>query len=201
MECWMTRNTSTVSWLVEPIVKNLYFMYNNLMKSTRIITMLLLGLTVALTYGPPASAYFSPEEVLLNKDLFLPPTSRETRDRSERQARLSAERREREHKAAFEAQRPPEQFIQEEPTRAAMIDGIQVSGDDLALLRTLRLLTRVQDTQRVMRFGGEAFRSGAPLPLAPTGAGMALGGMTLVGAIMWTIRRAKMSEKMTKIEP
>ncbi len=187
-----------VKWQVETIVKYALFLYNDMkMKYTPIAFL-------ALLIATPAYAYFSPEEVLLSRDVFLPPTSREAQDRVGLQTYESNTRRQREQEAAFALQRPPEpevQIIIEEP---AQVPGTSVVSDaDADLLRTLRLLTRVQNNQSQMgqqqqmlqwaaTFGG--MHGGAPL--APTGAGGLISAMTIVGATVFTIRRARSKKEL-----
>lgn len=79
-----------------------YFLYNNSM--TRKLA-LLTALTV-LALPSAALAYIEPEDVLLNRELFLPPTARDAQERTAIQNEESAARREREQQRAFELQNP-----------------------------------------------------------------------------------------------
>ncbi|MDD5103038.1 MAG: hypothetical protein PHX93_01410 [Candidatus Peribacteraceae bacterium] len=158
--------------------------------------LLILGLSMA----PAALAYLSPEDVLLNKELYLPPTTRETLDRVSTQARESAERREREQEIIFNSQHSSEASSAAvvpapvEGNGAVPAEG-SLSKDDLRLLQTIRLLHRVQRNQQVVLYGdrmlpmqADALHGGAPL--APTGAGGILSGLTMIGAVGWTLLRA-----------
>lgn len=183
---------------------------------------LLAGL-VALTLPQAASAYLNPEDVLLNRELFLPPEAREAKERTLLQASESAARREREQQRAFELQHPV--VVEEEPEPEVLQAaapafpqggyfvvpsapggtmfgaspwGAPQGGGlndtaNLELLRTMRLLSRVNQNQAAAELS-KVLHSGAP-DLAPTGAGgvMALG--TMLGAVAYTMRRAKKSEK------
>ncbi|MFH1444246.1 MAG: hypothetical protein ABIG34_02550 [Candidatus Peregrinibacteria bacterium] len=161
-------------------------------------TLLVLGLVVA----PAALAYLSPEDVLLNKELYLPPTRREAALRVEQQARESADRREREQEILFKAQQSSESSSAEavpmplEGNGAAPEYTGSFSQEDLRLLQTIRLLDRVQRNQQVVLYGDrllpmqvDSLHGGAPL--APTGAGGILSGITMLGAVGWTLLRAQ----------
>lgn len=169
-------------------------------------TMLLLGCAMAST----ALAYMSPEDVLLNRELYLPPTTRETSERTARQAQESAERREREQEILFKAQHSSEAA---EPEDVSALSGVygaapengteSLSADDLRLLQTIRLLDRVQRNQQVVLYGNrllpmqvDTLHGGAPL--APTGAGGMLSGLTMLGAVTWTILRARRGKVITE---
>ena len=193
-----------------------------MLKQTLAATTLLLGLAIPAT---SAVAYYTPEEVLMNQDLFLPPTPRETQDRSSLQASEAAARRAREQEAAFALQRPrkeePGTLVVEEPAPAAQpaIYAIPMmpGGDfawpgmtsnttaDLELLRTIRLLGRVnqnQQSQQITQVLGEAgiLHSGAGFkPLAPTGAPAILSALIMIGAVAWTMMRAKTAGKRTRL--
>lgn len=151
-----------------------------------------------------AFAYMTAEDVLLSKEFFLPPTARETQARNERQTGISAERRMREQDEAFEIQHAaaPEEIPEEEPIPAdeETTGEPALTSTDLELLRTLRLLDRITDRQRVLQHGataqGDPLHSGAP-PLAPTGAGAWIAASTMIGAVGWTLRRVKKAEKGT----
>jgi len=191
----------------------LIILYNTLMHSSKItFAVLALGILIPVQ----GLAYFTPEDVLLSKEFFLPPSSRETEDRIERQVSESAARREREQDIIFDAQHVAElrEFNDAElfgdgldsgdTLRAAAPANVQVLGgldaSDLELLETIRLLEsresrlldRVNTNQNVLQYYGsrpDLLYSGAP-PLAPTGAGGILAAVTMVGAVAWTLRRA-----------
>ncbi|OIO55260.1 hypothetical protein AUJ46_01675 [Candidatus Peregrinibacteria bacterium CG1_02_54_53] len=162
-------------------------------------SLLFLGIAMA----PAALAYLSPEDVLLNKELYLPPTQREAADRVDAQTRESAERREREQEILFKAQRSSESSSFEAVPMPAEGNGAapeqytgSFSPEDLRLLQTIRLLDRVQRNQQVVLYGDrllpmqvDTLHGGAPL--APTGAGGILSGLTMVGAVGWTLLRAR----------
>ena len=158
-------------------------------------------LLLSLSVAPAALAYLSPEDVLLNKELYLPPTTRESSDRVSRQADESAERRDREQEILFGAQHSSEESsvatvpMPVENNGAAPAES-SFSADDLKLLQTIRLLDRVQRNQqttlygeRVLSLQSDSLHGGAPL--APTGAGGIVSAITMVGAIGWTLLRAK----------
>jgi hypothetical protein len=169
-----------------------------------------------------AQAYFTPEEVLLSKEFFWPPHSRETDNRIEAQRDKSAERREEEQDLIFSLQRPvPEEdsaalaklLEDDESLKAAApveSDLSSLSEDDRNLLRAIRLierrderlLDRVYTNQNVIDYYGSRglgeLHAGAPLidgkgfyppPLQPTGAGGILAAITMLGAVVWTVRR------------
>lgn len=162
-------------------------------------------LILCLSVAPAALAYVSPEEVLLNKQLYLPPTTRESLDRVTGQSRESADRREREQEIIFRAQHSSEaSSVASVPMpvegNGAAPEGA-ISADDYRLLQTIRLLDRVQRNQQVMLYGDrvlslqeDALHGGAPL--APTGAGGILSGITMIGAVGWTLWRAKRGKVM-----
>jgi len=165
-------------------------------------TILLLSLSVA----PATLAYISPEDVLLNKELYLPPTTRESLNRVTQQTRESADRREREQEIIFRAQHSSEASsvasvpMPIEGNGAAPENGTY-SPEDLRLLQTIRLLDRVQRNQQTVLYGDrilslqqDVLHGGAPL--APTGAGGILSGITMVGAVAWTLWRAKKGKAM-----
>ena len=141
---------------------------------TRKTTLLMAFILIALPQS--ALAYLSPEDVLLNRELYLPPSAREAQDRSSLQAQETAARREREQQRAFEQQNPtPAADVIEEPLHGAApqqpsvpdgyiavpinstYNGQQVYGSapdqnsqdtaNLELLRTVRLLDRVNQNQ------------------------------------------------------
>lgn len=153
---------------------------------------LLLGITVPSI----AHAYLLPEDVLLSEEFYAPPRTRETVDVARRQARESAIRREEEQEAFFAEQdfhaAPPEEFpVHEEEYEYS--DSDFYSAEDMELLRTLRLLERIESQQEVLRIQ-QQFHGGAPAynpqPLAPTGAGGIVTALTMMGAVGWTMVRA-----------
>lgn len=165
---------------------------------------LLIGIAcVSLGAAPAASAYLSPEDVLLNKDFYLPPTVRESDERVTRQVRTSAERREREQEIIFGAQQSSVQESEKAAAPAAPEASVtategngQATEEDLRLIRTLRLLDRVDRNQNILLYGNrvlpmqvDAAHGGAPL--APTGAGGIVSAMTMAGAVGWTIWRSR----------
>lgn len=177
-----------------------------ILKHTLLIGIACIGLGVA----PAAGAYLSPEEVLLNKDFYLPPTMRESGERVTRQVRTSTERREREQEIIFGAQQSSEQENDRAAAPAAPVESTtaaegndQATDEDLRLIRTLRLLDRVDRNQNILLYGNRALpmqvdaaHGGAPL--APTGAGGILSAVTMVGAVGWTILRAKRAKAVTR---
>lgn len=181
----------------------------------------LAGISLGILLPLHGLAYFTPEDVLLSKEFFLPPTSRETQDRIARQVSRSAERRAREQDIIFDSQRVSElresddadllgeALDNNDTLRAAAPETIQVLGgldaSDLELLKAVRLLghrenrllDRVNTNQQLLQYYGnrpEFAHGGAP-PLAPTGAGGALAAVTMVGAVLWTLRRAHRAER------
>lgn len=136
-----------------------------------------------------ARAYLLPEDVLMGNDLYIPPRTRDANQRAEDQASESAARREAEQAAEFERQHPtppPQpQGASSSNYDIPMDMGVNVTleGGELELLRTIRLLERVDRNQFVSQ------HAGAP-PLAPTGAGGIIAVMTMVGAVGWTLRKA-----------
>lgn len=199
----------------------LIILYNTLMHSSKItLSAIALGILMPLQ----GLAYFTPEDVLLSKEFFLPPSSRETQDRIARQVTQSADRREREQDIIFDAQHVAElrEFNDDEllgggldsgdTLRAAAPDSLQALGgldaSDLELLQAVRLLERregrlldrVNTNQQFLQYYGdrpEFLHSGAP-PLAPTGAGGVLAAVTMIGAVGWTLRRAHKSGNVTR---
>ncbi|MBM3230880.1 hypothetical protein FJZ28_00975 [Candidatus Peregrinibacteria bacterium] len=178
-------------------------------------------LTALLVLVPQSAlAYLNPEEVLLNRDLYLPPTARDAMGRSMQQADEAAARREREQEAAFALQHPSapeEEIMPEEDSTAAAPQGwpagffavpVQMGNGgmwmgqptfgsapgtqgldsaNLELLRTMRLLSRVNQNQ-VMEYPQSVH--GAANPLAPSGAGAVITALTMAGSVLWTMRRA-----------
>ena len=147
------------------------------------------------------------EDVLLNDEFFLPPSASETEDRIARQAETSAERRQQVQSESFEAQHAAapeeipvdEEWVYEEEDNAVQnSNAIDLSATDLELLRTLRLLDRITERQQVLQYGPVTQQAGMThmgAPLAPTGAGAWIAASTMLGAVGWTLRRARKSEK------
>jgi len=183
--------------------------------------LLLTGVLAIVLIPVQANAYFTPEQVLLSKEFFLPPTTRESGDRIQRQVERSRERRIREQDLIFAAQARPEPLIASDDD---MLDGLLGEDDilraaapnlgglderDLRLLQTIklldtresRLLDRVNSNQQILQYYGArpAFLHGGAPPLAPTGAGGILSALTMLGAVGWTIRKAKNSEGNTRV--
>jgi len=168
-------------------------------------------LLLGMLFAPAALAYTSPEDVLLNKDLYLPPTARSTVDRVNEQNRQSAERRAREQEVLFKtlpsedtAANAQSSSVHEDAGdgSATAIDPGSLSASDLKLLGTIRLLDRVQQSQRVLQYGSRTLSDGTVLhegaPLAPTGAGSILLAITMTGAMGWTLLRAKKMRALTR---
>lgn len=177
------------------------------MTHTKLLTaaILLLGVLSA----PAALAYTSPEDVLLNKDLYLPPTARGADDRISQQNRESADRRAREQEILFKEQssasvaaEAPAEHPGAGDGSATAIDPGSLSASDIKLLSTLRLLTRVEQSQRVLQYGSRTLQDGTVLhagaPLAPTGAGSIAAAVLMTGAMAWTLWRAKKMRAMTR---
>ena len=170
-----------------------------------------LALITSFAIPSVAHTYFTPEDILLNQAFFLPPHNRETDERIERQIRRSAERREAEQAAAF-TKPEPESVAEELHGAAPAADPLSgVSENDLELLRAIqlldrrdeRMLGRVQSQQAsyTTYYGGgpqaQVLHGGAPLPLAPSGPGTALGGLAVIGGVLWTIRRLRKQQAKT----
>lgn len=187
----------------------------------RLHKILSIGFALGIAMPLQASAYFTPEDVLLSKEFFLPPSSREAQDRIERQVDESAERRQREQDLLLvrtpsadelDASDLLSEVLDEGESLRAAAPELQILGgldaSDLELLKSVRLLEQRQDrllnrvdaNQQYLQYYGsrpEFLHGGAP-PLAPTGAGGALSAVTMLGAVFWTIRRARRAEQMTK---
>ncbi|HAI97921.1 TPA: hypothetical protein DCL30_00040 [Candidatus Peribacteria bacterium] len=151
------------------------------------------GLVVPLT----ANAYLLPEDVLLSTESLVPPRSRETRDRVTAQAKESSIRREVIQAEEFAKQHPAP--VEEEEDTTADTSS-QLSTTDMELLRTIRLLGRIEGRQDILMLPGA--HTGAPLspnPLAPTGAGAILTMIVMAGAVGWTLYRAHKSGRYTRI--
>ncbi|MDD5026010.1 MAG: hypothetical protein PHH13_01390 [Candidatus Peribacteraceae bacterium] len=151
------------------------------------------GLIVPLT----ANAYLLPEDVLLSTESLVPPRSRETRDRVTAQAAESAIRREVIQAEEFAKQHPAPVEEEEDTTTDT---SSQLSTTDMELLRTIRLLGRIEGRQDILML--PSAHTGAPLspnPLAPTGAGAILTMIVMAGAVGWTLYRAHKSGRYTRI--
>lgn len=176
----------------------------------------LLGLLMPGT----AMAYLNPEDVLLNRDMFLPPSAREAQDRTDLQANEAAARREREQERAFSVQHPepePAPVIEEDlhgaapalpegavyvypvPLQESAGFGQQLFGAaptqgltdtaNLELMRTMRLLDRVNQNQVAAQFQAQVLHSAAS-DLAPTGAGSVAAATVMLGSVLYVMRRA-----------
>ena len=188
------------------IVKFPILLYNNQM-----IKKLTLTAALALLVAPmSALAYLNPDEVLLSRELFLPPSAREGQMRTTVQSGESAARREREQERAFELQNPiveepvfastpqePQQYglpaggYYVVPTGGAPAAGLGDSAN-LELLRTMRLLSRINQNQATAQLQN-VLHSFAD-DLAPTGAGSIVAALVMVGCVFFVLRRAKKSE-------
>jgi len=161
------------------------------MKTQRLLSGLV---TIAALLVPmAASAYLLPEEVLLGDELYAPPNAREGRSQVERQAEISGARRQQEQDAAFLLQHPPEPEIEEPEHTSAPEEGgyRQLTEADMELLRTIRILERVDARQEILSLTDlSTLHTGAPTPLSPTGAPGVLSALTMLGAVGWTMRRA-----------
>jgi hypothetical protein len=135
------------------------------------------GLVVPLT----ANAYLLPEDVLLSTESLVPPRSRETRDRVTAQAKESSIRREVIQAEEFAKQHPAP--VEEEEDTTADTSS-QLSTTDMELLRTIRLLGRIEGRQDILM-----------LP----GAGAILTMIVMAGAVGWTLYRAHKSGRYTRI--
>ena len=184
------------------------------------IRRIMLGLTVLMLVPTMAQAYFTPEDVLLSKEFFLPPSKREADSRIARQLKDSKERREAEQELIFSLQQPEDtltqpsditdQLTDDEVLKPAAPEQPILSQQDQDILRTVhliqdredRLIDRVYANQNVLQHlsaggiqlgpNGEILHGGAPL--APTGAGGILTAITMVGAVGYTLWRAKKGE-------
>lgn len=172
-----------------------------------------------------ALAYVTPEDVLLNRELFLPPSAREAQDRNHLQAEESAARREREQERAFELQQPAIEEIDEplqaaapaEPAMPALPAGYvavpvnnlygqalfgaaptqtpTLDAANLELQRTMRLLGRVNQNQAINQFQAQILHSSAD-DLAPTGAGTVLAIMVLAVTAFFIVRSSRKEEAL-----
>ena len=68
------------------------------------------------------------------------------------------------------------------------------SNANLELLRTMRLLNRVNQNQVAQQFS-TVLHSGAP-DLSPTGAPSVIAASIMLGSVLYTMRRAKKSDAM-----
>ena len=190
-------------------------------------TFTLLSVSIALAVPQAAFAYLNPEDVLLSREQFFPPTPREAAHRTELQYEESNARREREQERAFSLQHPvvEEPVFASAPEEPAAPFGFPQGGyyvypaapasgapaafgqpafgttgtqtANLELQRTMRLLSRVNQNQALAQFQS-VLHSGAP-DLAPTGAGSIFAASIMIGAVGWTIRRADASKKNTRV--
>ena len=173
------------------------------LKTTGIAIVALLVLLIPST----AFMYFSPEEVLLNEDYFLPPAPRETKARQKRQQDLMDQNRTMDQQNSFDEQHPaPAEDSSEASSEAASSSSSMslpegLSQEDFDLLQQIHLLER-RRTERMLHFGSatdgsdsetEQTHQGAPLP--PTGAGMWLAASVMLGSILWTMRRARRADR------
>jgi hypothetical protein len=168
------------------------------------LTALALGVLIPLQ----GIAYFTPEDVLLSNEFFLPPTARESQNRTTAQQERAALRREREQETLFAEQRPINvlgedafaDILQDGETVHSAAPAVTLTEKDIELLNTLRLLDsreqrlldRVYTNQTILQYYGdrpEFFHGGAP-PLSPTGLPGVLSAVLMVGAVGWTLRRA-----------
>lgn len=200
-----------------------FLLYNVLMIQKLTLTTFLCVLMLPQT----GLAYLNPEDVLLNRELFLPPEAREAQERTRLQATESAARREREQERAFALQHPVVEEVIEEPetlhaaapefpaggyvvyptTPAGMVPfgapgfgaapsaGLTESAN-LELLRTMRLLSRVNQNQAASELS-QVLHSGAP-DLSPTGAPSVIAASIMMGSVLWTMRRAGKKTAVTR---
>jgi len=189
-------------------------------------TKLTLIVALAILVAPASAlAYLNPDEVLLSRELFLPPSAREGQMRTLLQSGESAARREREQQRAFALQHPvvqePVLAATPEPTQQfgfppggyyviptgaqglppgifGAASGTSGLGDsaNLELLRTMRLLSRINQNQAVTQLQ-QILQSSAD-DLAPTGAGSIAAALLMLGAVVYVLRRAKKSGAQTR---
>lgn len=184
---------------------------------------LTLTATLAVLVPQLALAYTEPEQVLLNRELFLPPSARDAQARTQIQYEEASARREREQQRAFELQRPvAEEPVVDEPLFGSapempqgniiyavpiqqgttgfpqLFGTAQPSVDDanLELARTMRLLSRVNQNQASAQLQ-QILHSSAD-DLAPSGAGSVLAATVMLGAVAYTMRKAKKSEAIVQ---
>jgi len=164
--------------------------------SQRVLTALLF--TAALLAPMTVAAYLLPEEVLMNENYYAPPTAREADLYQSAQMKESARRREAEWEAEYARQHPPEPevvVVEEEDTHAA---AGETGTMDLELLRTIRLLERVDARQDVLEdlWTLPTMHQGAPL--SPTGPASVLAAMTMLSAMGWTLKSASKKKGWSK---
>lgn len=200
------------------IARNTKICYNTMMIST--IKTLALSAFCVIAFAPAAQAYVNPYDVLLANDLLLPPQPRMTEDRLDRQQRESAARRDEEQAAIFAEQHPP--VLEELDTEAleSELHGaaeeeivLPDTPENMEMLSLMRALERIKDNQvearqteairqqafLLLQENGLELHSGAPNDLAPTGAGTAIAIVVALAGIIWTIRRACHSSKLTRV--
>lgn len=203
------------------IAKFQIFRYNTMILRTMKTKHTLNGLILGLLLPLQAAAYFTPQEVLLSTDFYLPPTAREAQQRAENQTTTSTQRREYEqsqleYHAPAGSNTADSNSLDEElhgasdsETSYNLPEGVKLedilSEEDLALLNAVRLLDnsqqrllqRVQQNQQEIAYYGTRIHGGAP-PLQPTGAGGILAAITMLGAVTWTIYSVKKAETSAK---
>ncbi len=186
----------------------------------KIVPLALSGITAVFCIPAIAHAYVNPYDVLLSNELLLPSQPRETTDRVDRQQRESAVRREREQEEIFAEQNPidPDEatFLEELENSILDHDAAPILGDDPAsvdpeFMMMMRTLERIKENQAQTKMDAQVrqqafllleeagLHRGAPLnSLAPTGAGSVLAILVILFAVVFTIRRARKSEKQTQ---
>lgn len=142
--------------------------------------------------------YLTPEEVLWEFETLYPPNSRDAAERAKQQAEQSASRREREQEEFFAAQRVQEETDTEDlsETVAALEEAIEALLEEEKNpedRRIDRLLQRVETHKQVLRIPQDPLNSGAPL--IGTGLTTTVAILSLLGAGMWTMRKAKKLEE------
>ena len=133
-----------------------------------------------------AAGYLLPEDVLMGNDTYIPPANRDTRDRVLKQSADSAQRRQKEWEEEYARQHPeppPAEYGDEGIELEEREGSPAVESSDMELLRTIRLLNRIDENQQTIR------HEGAP-PLAPTGAPAVISAIIMIGAVGWTLWRA-----------
>jgi len=178
-----------------------HFRYTTLMPTPTLQRLATATIVTLMLIPTSAAAYMTAEDVLLNDEFFLPPNARETEDRIARQAEASAERRQKaqgesyeiQHAAAPEEIPEDEEMYEEEEEETEATEDLDLSATDLELLRTLRLLDRISTRQQVLQYGPvtQPGMTHTGAPLAPTGAGAWIAATTMLGAVGWTMRKAK----------
>lgn len=188
----------------------------------KIVPLALSVITAAFCIPAIAHAYMNPYDVLLSSELLLPSQPRETSDRVDRQQRESAVRREREQEEIFAEQNPtdPDEalFLDELENSNFNYDAAPILGEDPApvdpeFMMMMRTLERIKQNQAQTKMDAQVrqqafllleesgLHGGAPLRnngLAPTGAGSILAILVILFAVVFTIRRARQSEKLTQ---